>query len=128
MKKIVILAMLCVFSLVSIQSAEAKSFDGGKAGKDVGKFERKVDYKNQNTQMFHQNKFNKKVVYMNGLSKQQKHHFLNGNSNRIGGYHKHKNNKILTYNRYNHNFAKNNHHNDYFRQFDRNDRRNSFYR
>ena len=36
MKKIVILAMLCVFSVVSIQSAEAKSFDGYNDWKDGG--------------------------------------------------------------------------------------------
>ena len=118
MKKIIILAMLCVFSVASIQSVEAKSIDSHHNGKDVSKIERKADFKKYDKKINNRNhKFVKKDNHKQDIHK---------NNKKIAQYNHKKHEKIHKQNRHskmNHNKKHNN-----FKKMKKHDGKRSFHK
>ena len=115
MKKIVILAMLCLFSFASIQSVEAKSIDSHYRTKDAGKIERKAYFKHDKQINNRHHNFDKKDKHKQSIHK---------NNKKIGQYNHKKHEKVHKQSRHkkmNHNKKHNN-----FQNMKKHDRKKSF--
>lgn len=103
MKKIVILTMLCVFSFVGIQTAEAKSFDGKHDRNIKPSIEKNIDLKKHNKNFLH----DKQKKDKNFISNNYEHHSFYQRNHYHHNFNKHKKHHNVYKKRHNNKFARN---------------------